>query len=88
MCSRVKDATDALSDPEDYVTGDNLGLEELFAEMTDGGLQQRPQTQELNFVDEAIPDVLNDDDHDLCQDYMDINDTKRETTRTRGVYFP
>ena len=30
----LEHATDALSDPEDYGRGDNLGLEDLFAEMT------------------------------------------------------
>ena len=29
--------------------------------------------------DEASPDVLNDDDHELFEDYMEIVDTQRET---------
>ena len=52
--------------------------------MTEEGLDQRPNTQEMNSVDEAIPDVLNDDDQELFEDDMDIDDTQRETTRTRG----
>ena len=52
--------------------------------MTEKGLKQRPQTQETDSGDEAIPDVLNDDDHELFEDYMEIDDTQRETTRTRG----
>ena len=31
----LEQATDALRDPEDYGRGDNLGLEDLFAEMTE-----------------------------------------------------
>ena len=35
--------------------------------------------------DEASPDVLNDDDddHELFEDYIEIYDTQRETTRTQ-----
>ena len=64
--------------------GENPGLEDLFAQVTEEGLEQRPQTQKTNFVDEAIPDILNDDDHELFEDYMEVDDTQRETTRTRG----
>ena len=49
--------------------------------MTEEGLGQRPQ--KMHSVDEAIPDVLNDDDHELFDDYMEIDDTQRETTMTR-----
>ena len=52
--------------------------------MTEEGLEQRLRTQEMNSGDEAIPDVLNDDDHELFGDYMKIDDTQRKTTRTRG----
>ena len=48
------------------------------------GLENRPQTQEMYSGNEASPDVLNDDDHELFEDYMEINDTQRENTRTRG----
>ena len=34
--------------------------------------------------DEAISDVLNDVDHELFEDYMEIDDTQWETTVTRG----
>ena len=34
--------------------------------------------------DEAIPDVPNDDDHELFEDYMKIDNTHQETTRARG----
>ena len=37
----------------------------------------------MDSVDEAIPDVLNDDDHELFEDYMEMDDTQRET-KTRG----
>ena len=40
----LEQAIDAISDPEDYVRGDNLGLEDLFTEMTEEGLEQRPHT--------------------------------------------
>ena len=63
---------------------DNLDLEDLFAEMTEEALDQRPQTQEMDSGDETIADILNDDDHELCQDCMEIDDTQWETTRTRG----
>ena len=43
----LEQATYALSDPEDYVRDGNLGLEDLFSEMTEEGLEQRPQTQEM-----------------------------------------
>ena len=47
---RVLDqAPDALSDTEDYGRGDNLGLEDLFAEITEEGLGQR--TQEMDSGD-------------------------------------
>ena len=52
--------------------------------MTEEGLEQRSQTQEMPYGDEASPDVLNDDDHELFEDYIEIDDTQRETTRTRG----
>ena len=32
--------------------------------MNEEGLEQRRQTQETDFIDEAIPDVLNNDDHE------------------------
>ena len=80
----LEQATDALRDPEEYGDGDNLGLEDLVAERTEEGLEQRPQTQEMDSGDEASPDVLNDDDHELFEDYIEIDDTQRETTRTRG----
>ena len=80
----LEQATDALRDPYEYGEGDNLGLEDLFAERTDEGLEQRPQAQEMYSGDEASPDVRNDDDHELFEDYMEIDDTQRETTRTRG----
>ena len=75
---------DALSDQDDYERGDNLGQEDLFAGMTEEGLGQRTQTQKMDSGDEAIPDVPNDDDHELFKDYMEIDDTQRETTSTRG----
>ena len=53
----LEQATNALSDPEDHGEGDNLGLEDLFVERTEEGLEQRPQTQEMDSGDEAIPDV-------------------------------
>ena len=52
--------------------------------MTEEGLEQRSQTQEMPYGDEASPDVLHDDDHELFEDYIQIDDTQRETTRTRG----
>ena len=79
----LKQETDALGEPEEYGEGENLGLEDMFAEMTEEGLGQRPQTQEMDSVDEAIPDVPNDDDFELFEDYMEIDDTQLETTSTR-----
>ena len=38
----------------------------------------------MRFIDEASPDVLNDNDPELFEDYIEIDDTQRETTRTRG----
>ena len=70
-------------DFDEYGNGDDLGLEDLFAEMTEEELEQRSQTQEMPYGDEASPDVLNDDDHELFEDYIEIDDTQRETTRTR-----
>ena len=75
----LEQATDALRDQDEYGEGDNLGLEDLFAEMTEEGLEQRSQTQKMK-----SPDVLNDDDHELFEDYIEIDDTQRETTMTRG----
>ena len=80
----LEQATDALGDHDEHGNSDNLGLEDLFAEMTEEGLEQRPQTQEIHYGDEASPDVLNDDDHELLEDYIEIDYTKLETTRTRG----
>ena len=80
----LEQATDALRNPDKYGEGDNLGLEDLFAERTEEGLEQRPLTQEMYSDDKESPDVLNDDDHELFQDDMEIDDTQRETTRTRG----
>ena len=78
----LEQATDALGDSDEHGNGDVLGLEDLFSEMTEEGLEQRSQTQEMH--DDASPDVLNDDDHELLEDYIEIDDTQRETTRTRG----
>ena len=80
----LEQATDTLGDSDEHGNGDDLGLEDLFAEMTEEGLEQRSQTHEMPYGDEASPDVLNDDDHELFEDYIEIDDTKRETTRTRG----
>ena len=80
----LEQATYALRNPEDYGECDNLDLEDLFTEMTEEGLEQMLQTQEMDSGDEAIPDVLNDDDHELFEDYMEIDDTQWDTTRTRG----
>ena len=79
----LEQATDDPRDPDEYGDGDNLGLEDLFAERTEEGLEQRPQTQEMNSGDEASPDVLNDNDHELFEDYIKIDDTQQATTRTR-----
>ena len=51
--------------------------------MTEEGLKQRPETQEMHYGGEASPAVLHDDDHELFEDYIEIDDTQRETTRTR-----
>ena len=64
--------------------GDDLGLENLFAEMTEEGLEQRSQTQDMPYGDEVSPEVLNDDDPELFEDYIEIDDAQRENTRTRG----
>ena len=72
----LEQATNALRDPDEYGDGDNLGLEDLFAERTEEGLEQRPQTHEIDSGDEESHDVLNDD-------YIEIDDTQRETTRTQ-----
>ena len=47
----LEQTTDALSAPEDYGRGDNLGLEDLFTEMSEEGLGQRTQTQEMDSCD-------------------------------------
>ena len=71
-----------------WTTSGNIGLTPLARVMGVGrqqqGLEQRSQTQEMNYGDEASPDVLNDDDHELLEDYIEIDHTQRETTRTRG----
>ena len=77
----LEKATDALGDSDEHGNGDDLGLEDLFSKMTEEGLEQRSQTQEIHYGDEASPDVLNDDDHELFEDYIEINDTQRQTTR-------
>ena len=51
----VEQATDPLKDPDEYGDCDNLGLEDLFAERTEEGLEKRPQTQEMDSGDEASP---------------------------------
>ena len=71
----LEQATDALNEPEDYGRGDNLSLEYLFAEMTEEELGQSTQTQEIYSGDESITGVPNDDDHELFEDYMEIDDT-------------
>ena len=43
-----------------------------------------PQAQEMDSVDEANPDGLNDDNHELFEDYMEIDDAQWETISTRG----
>ena len=70
-----------LWDTDEHGDGDDLGLEDLFAEMTEEGLEQRSQTQDMPYGDEASPDVLNDDDPELFEDYIEIDDTQRENTR-------
>ena len=68
----------------EHGNGDDLGLEDQFAEKTEEGLEQRSQTQEMHYGDGASPDVLSDDDHELLEDYIELDDTQRKTTRTRG----
>ena len=51
--------------------------------MTEEGLRQRTQTQERDSGDEEIPDVSNDDDHELFEVYIEIGDIQWETTRTQ-----
>ena len=46
--------------------------------MTEEGLEQRSKTQVIPY------DVLNDDDPELFEDYIEIDDTQRENTRARG----
>ena len=46
--------------------------------------EQRIQTQELDYGDEAITDVPNDVDHELSENCMERDDTQRETIRTQG----
>ena len=38
----------------------------------------------MHYGDEVSPDVLNDDYHESLEDYIEIDDTQSETTRTRG----
>ena len=76
--------TDGLIYPDEYGDSDKLCIADLFVEMTEEGLQQRPQIQEMHYDDEATPDVLNDEYHELFGNYIEIDDTQRETTRTRG----
>ena len=83
----LEQATDALRDPDEYGDGDNLGLEDLFAEMIEEGLEQRPQTQEMDSGDEASPDVLNDDYHEFFKDYIEIDDNQREATRGIPIFY-
>ena len=64
-----------------YGRGDNLGLEDLFAEMTDEGLEQTTQTQEMDPGEEVIPDVQK---NELFEDYMEVDNTQREITRTQA----
>ena len=85
----LEQATDALEDSDEHRNVDDLGLEDLFAEMTEEGLEQRSQTQEMHYGDEVSPHVLNDDDHELLEDYIEIDDTHRETTRHKeAVEYP
>ena len=74
----LEQATDALGDSDEHGNGDDLGLENLFAEMTEEGLEQRSQTQDRPYGDEAGPDVLNDNDPELFEDYIEINDAQRK----------
>ena len=64
----LEPATDALGDPDEHGNGDDLGLEDLFAEITEEGLEQMPQTQEMHYGDEASPDFLNDNDYELLEE--------------------
>ena len=73
----LEQATDALGDSDEHENGDNLGLENLFVEMTEEGLEQRYQTKKMPYGVEASPDVLNDDDHELFEYYIEIDDTQR-----------
>ena len=62
----------------------DLCIKDLFSEMAEEkGLEPRTQTQEMDSDDEAITDIPNDEDHELFEDYMEIDDTQRENTRTR-----
>ena len=72
----LEQATDARGDSDEHGNVDDLGLEDLFAEITEEGLEQRSQTQEMPYGDEASPDVRNDDDHELFEDYIEIYDTQ------------
>ena len=65
----LEQAKDAIRDPDEYGECDNLSLEDLLAERTEEGLERMPQTQEMDSGDEASPDVLNDDDYELFEDY-------------------
>ena len=67
--------TYALSNPEDYGRGNNLGLEDLYAEMTEEGLG--PRTQEMDSGDDTIPHVPNDGDHVLFENCIEIDDTQQ-----------
>ena len=80
----LEHATDALGDSDEHGNGEDLVLEDLFAEMTEERLEQRSPTQEMHYGKEASPDDLNDNDHELLEDYIEIDDTQRETTRARG----
>ena len=87
----LEQATDALGDFDEHGNGDDLGLENLFAEMTEEGLEQRSQTQDMPYGDEASPDVLNDDDPELFEDYIEIDDTptgEYQDTRRRVIKRP
>ena len=52
--------------------------------MTEEALEQWSQTQEMHYGDDANTDVLNDDVHESLEDYIEIDDTQRETNKTRG----
>ena len=69
----IEQATDALGDSDEHGNGDDLGREDLFTEMTVEGLEQRSQTQDMPYDDEASPDVLNNDDPELFEDYIEID---------------